>query len=55
MVIDQIVIATVLVALVLLVGHAPAWLIPLVVAAGGHHVPALVRRLHEHDPDARAG
>jgi hypothetical protein len=24
-------------------------------AAGGRHLPTLVRRLHEHDPRARAG
>jgi predicted MFS family arabinose efflux permease len=39
MVIDQIVIATVLVALVLLIGHAPAWLIPLVVVPAGITYP----------------
>ncbi len=39
MVIDQIVIATVLVALVLLIGHAPAWLIPLVVLPAGITYP----------------
>ena len=39
MVIDQIVIATVLVALVVLVGHAPAWLIPLVVVPAGITYP----------------
>jgi predicted MFS family arabinose efflux permease len=39
MVIDQIVIATVLVALVLLIGHAPTWLIPLVVIPAGITYP----------------
>jgi MFS family permease len=39
MVIDQVVIATVLVALVLLIGHAPAWLIPLVVVPAGITYP----------------
>jgi predicted MFS family arabinose efflux permease len=39
MVIDQIVIATVLVALVLLIGHAPSWLIPLVVVPAGITYP----------------
>jgi predicted MFS family arabinose efflux permease len=39
MVIDQIVIACVLVALVLLVGHAPAWVIPLVVLPAGITYP----------------
>jgi predicted MFS family arabinose efflux permease len=39
MVIDQIVIATVLVALVLLIGHAPAWLIPLVAVPAGITYP----------------
>jgi predicted MFS family arabinose efflux permease len=39
MVIDQIVIATVLVALVVLVGHAPTWLIPLVVVPAGITYP----------------
>lgn len=39
MVIDQIVIATVLVALVLLIGHAPTWLIPLVVVPAGITYP----------------
>ena len=39
MVVDQIVIATVLVALVLLIGHAPTWLIPLVVVPAGITYP----------------
>ena len=39
MVIDQLVMATVLVALVVLVGHAPAWLIPLVVVPAGITYP----------------
>jgi predicted MFS family arabinose efflux permease len=39
MVIDQLVIATVLVALVLLVGHAPAWVILLVVLPAGITYP----------------
>jgi predicted MFS family arabinose efflux permease len=39
MVIDQIVIATVLMALVLLIGHAPSWLIPLVVVPAGITYP----------------
>jgi MFS family permease len=39
MVIDQIVIATVLVALVVLVGHAPSWVIPLVVVPAGITYP----------------
>ncbi|HEX6583284.1 MAG TPA: MFS transporter [Thermoleophilaceae bacterium] len=39
MVIDQLVIACVLVALVLLVGHAPAWVIPLVVLPAGITYP----------------
>jgi predicted MFS family arabinose efflux permease len=39
MVIDQIVIATVLVALVLLIGHAPTWLIPLVAVPAGITYP----------------
>jgi predicted MFS family arabinose efflux permease len=39
MVIDQAVIASVLVALVLLVGHAPAWAIPLVVIPAGITYP----------------
>jgi predicted MFS family arabinose efflux permease len=39
MVIDQGVIAAVLVALVLLVGHAPAWVIPLVVLPAGITYP----------------
>jgi predicted MFS family arabinose efflux permease len=39
MVIDQLVIAAVLVALVLLVGHAPAWVIPLVVLPAGITYP----------------
>jgi predicted MFS family arabinose efflux permease len=39
MVIDQLVIATVLVALVVLVGHAPSWLIPLVVVPAGITYP----------------
>jgi MFS family permease len=39
MVIDQLVIAAVLVALVLLVGHAPAWVIPLVVLPAGVTYP----------------
>ncbi len=39
MVIDQIVIACVLVALVVLVGHAPAWVIPLVVLPAGITYP----------------
>jgi len=39
MVIDQAVIASVLVALVLLVGHAPHWLIPLVVIPAGITYP----------------
>jgi predicted MFS family arabinose efflux permease len=39
MVVDQIVIASVLVALVLLVGHAPAWVIPLVVLPAGITYP----------------
>ena len=39
MVIDQIVIAAVLVALVLLIGHAPTWLIPLVVVPAGITYP----------------
>ena len=39
MVIDQIVIATVLVALVLLIGHAPTWVIPLVVVPAGITYP----------------
>jgi predicted MFS family arabinose efflux permease len=39
MVIDQVVIATVLVALVLLIGHAPTWLIPLVVVPAGITYP----------------
>jgi predicted MFS family arabinose efflux permease len=39
MVIDQVVIATVLVALVLLIGHAPSWVIPLVVLPAGITYP----------------
>lgn len=39
MVIDQIVIASVLVALVVLIGHAPNWLIPLVVVPAGITYP----------------
>lgn len=39
MVVDQIVIASVLVALVLLVGNAPAWVIPLVVLPAGITYP----------------
>src|SRR5215213_6035075 len=39
MVIDQIVIATVLVALVLLIGHTPSWLIPLVALPAGITYP----------------
>ena len=39
MVIDQIVIATVLVALVLLIGHTPSWVIPLVVVPAGITYP----------------
>jgi predicted MFS family arabinose efflux permease len=39
MVIDQIVIAAVLVALVVLIGHAPTWLIPLVVVPAGITYP----------------
>ncbi|HEX5896925.1 MAG TPA: MFS transporter [Thermoleophilaceae bacterium] len=39
MVIDQLVIACVLVALVVLVGHAPAWVIPLVVLPAGITYP----------------
>jgi predicted MFS family arabinose efflux permease len=39
MAIDQVVIATVLVALVGLVGHAPAWVIPLVVLPAGITYP----------------
>jgi len=39
MVIDQLVIATVLVALVVLVGHAPAWVVPLVVLPAGVTYP----------------
>jgi predicted MFS family arabinose efflux permease len=39
MVIDQLVIACVLAALVLLVGHAPAWVIPLVVLPAGITYP----------------
>jgi MFS family permease len=39
MVIDQIVIAAVLVALVLLIGHAPTWLIPLVAVPAGITYP----------------
>jgi predicted MFS family arabinose efflux permease len=39
MVIDQLVIAAVLVALVLLVGHAPGWVIPLVVLSAGITYP----------------
>jgi predicted MFS family arabinose efflux permease len=39
MVIDQAVIASVLVALVLLIGHAPHWLIPLVVIPAGITYP----------------
>jgi predicted MFS family arabinose efflux permease len=39
MVIDQVVIACVLVALVALVGHAPAWVIPLVVLPAGITYP----------------
>ena len=39
MVIDQLVIACVLVALVALVGHAPAWVIPLVVLPAGITYP----------------
>jgi len=39
MVIDQVVIATVLLALVLLIGHAPSWLIPLVVLPAGVTYP----------------
>jgi predicted MFS family arabinose efflux permease len=39
MVIDQLVIACVLVALVVLVGHAPAWVIPLVVLPAGVTYP----------------
>ncbi len=39
MVIDQIVIAAVLVALVLLIGHAPNWLIPLVAVPAGITYP----------------
>jgi predicted MFS family arabinose efflux permease len=39
MVIDQIVIASVLVALVLLIGHAPTWLIPLVAVPAGITYP----------------
>jgi MFS family permease len=39
MVIDQVVIACVLVALVALVGHAPAWLIPLAVIPAGITYP----------------
>jgi MFS family permease len=39
MVIDQIVIAAVLVALVAMVGHAPAWTIPLVVVPAGITYP----------------
>ena len=37
MVIDQIVIASVLVALVLLIGHAPTWLVPLVACPRAYH------------------
>lgn len=39
MAVDQVVIACVLVALVLLVGHAPAWVIPLVVVPAGITYP----------------
>jgi MFS family permease len=39
MVIDQIVIAAVLVALVLLIGHAPTWLVPLVAIPAGITYP----------------
>jgi predicted MFS family arabinose efflux permease len=39
MIFDQVVIATVLVALVALVGHAPVWLIPLVVVPAGITYP----------------
>jgi predicted MFS family arabinose efflux permease len=39
MVVDQLVIACVLVALVLLVGHAPAWVIPLAVLPAGITYP----------------
>jgi predicted MFS family arabinose efflux permease len=39
MVIDQLVITAVLVALVVLVGHAPAWVIPLVVVPAGITYP----------------
>ena len=39
MVIDQLVIASVVLALVLLVGHAPAWVIPLVVVPAGITYP----------------
>jgi MFS family permease len=39
MVIDQLVIASVLVALVLLVGHAPNWVVPLVVIPAGITYP----------------
>ena len=39
MVIDQIVIATVLVALVLLIGHTPSWVIPLVAVPAGITYP----------------
>jgi MFS family permease len=39
MVIDQLVIAAVLIALVALVGHAPAWVIPLVVIPAGITFP----------------
>ena len=39
MVIDQLVIASVLVALVLLIGHAPNWVLPLVVIPAGITYP----------------
>ena len=55
MVIDQIVIATVLVALVLLDRPRARLADPACGRARGDHLPALVRRLHEHDPDAGAG
>ena len=55
MVIDQLVIAAVLVALVLLVGHAPGVGDPARGAARGRDLPALVRRLHEHDPGDCSG
>ena len=53
MIVDQVVIASVLVALVALIGHGPDWMVPLVVLAAGVALFAL-RRVHQLDPDDRA-